>query len=45
MVIDMNDLYRDWRRWTRGERMFVGLLGLLIAGVNLELCLALTSGS
>jgi hypothetical protein len=44
-VIDMNDLYRDWHRWTRGERTFARLLGVLIVvGANLEVWLAL-SGS
>jgi hypothetical protein len=42
----MNDLIRDWRRWTRGERTFAGALGVLIvAGANVEFWLALVRAS
>jgi len=42
----MNDLYRDWRRWTRAERIFAELLSVaIVVGANVELWHALATGN
>ena len=38
----MQDLLRDWRRWTRGERVTAVLIALALIGGPLTLALSRT---